>query len=255
MPEWILLGGLTPQAVTLYSLLLAHVNRKEGDGLAWPGLRTLAGMMGFRRHQSVHRYVQELEEVGAISVQRTKDGPTGNRNVYRINETPEENYTGVRSLGDFYALRRNQNRGLVRSTAQGLFPAGDKGLSAVDDQNQTNATRRIDPDEVTSSDAVSGRHFAGSTTDRKIFIPHWLKRCEDRGKVSQYLVGAAVATMEAAGLEVSEDAKDAMGFTLDHKCESLTNIQLSERAQAWVLAAGTGDRNGWLGTWPQRKAS
>lgn len=102
VPEWILLADVSPQAKALYVLLVAHTNSLRGDGLAWPGMEAMAAILGYRKRQTVGKYVRELEELGAIDVHMTIS-KNGRRNTYVVHETPPEGYTGHASLSAFYA--------------------------------------------------------------------------------------------------------------------------------------------------------
>lgn len=105
VPEWVMLAELTPQAKSLYTLLLAHVNSKRDDHLAWPGMDTMAQIMGFKNRNPIVRYLKELKELGAID-SRAVPSPRGRRNVYTVHETPPDGYQGPMSLADFYDRRK-----------------------------------------------------------------------------------------------------------------------------------------------------
>ena len=105
-PHWILCAGLSPQAQALYTILRAHV-AEGGGSVAFPGQQALADLLGFNRRQSVIRYLRELESAGAITITRRVIG-RARRNVYEIHETPPPDYTGPRTLAQFYERRRAQ---------------------------------------------------------------------------------------------------------------------------------------------------
>jgi hypothetical protein len=107
-------AGVTPQAIALYTLLLAHTHRAAGDGLAWPGLDVLADLLGYNRRQSVTPYVKELEARGAIDVHRRQRGPNGWLTEYVIHELPPADHTGPVDLVDYHRTRRRE-RVLARS--------------------------------------------------------------------------------------------------------------------------------------------
>ena len=101
---WIICAWLSPQAQALYTILRAHA--VEGGGsVAFPGQQALADLLGFSRRQSVIRYLRELESAGAITITRRVIG-RARRNVYEIHETPPPDYTGPRTLAQFYERRR-----------------------------------------------------------------------------------------------------------------------------------------------------
>lgn len=103
---WIICAGLSPQAQALYTILRAHA--VEGGGsVAFPGQQALADLLGFNRRQSVIRYLRELESAGAITITRRVIGGA-RRNVYEIHETPPPDYTGPRTLAQFYERRRGR---------------------------------------------------------------------------------------------------------------------------------------------------
>lgn len=105
IPEWVLLADISAPALRLYGLLLASVNRRKGDGRAWPGMDVLAEMMGYQHRQSIAKFVKELVALGAIEV-TTKYWAHGRRNTYVVHETPPTGYSAATSLKDFYARRR-----------------------------------------------------------------------------------------------------------------------------------------------------
>lgn len=124
VPEWITLADLTPQADKLYTVLLAHVNRKRGDDLAWPSMTTLAKLLKFDCRQSVSIYVRELVDLGAIEVEARKT-PKGRRNFYTVHLDPPDGYTGLRSITDFYQVEDDGAGRSGESPAQGGWSSTD----------------------------------------------------------------------------------------------------------------------------------
>lgn len=99
-PEWVVFSGVSPQAIALYTVLLAHVNRERRDGIVWPGMGSLAAMLGFKQRKSVQRYLGELVALGAVDVDRERS--MRRRNLYTVHETPPDGYAGPRSLREYY---------------------------------------------------------------------------------------------------------------------------------------------------------
>jgi hypothetical protein len=140
-PEWVLVAGLSPQAQALYTVLLAHVNRERGDGIAWPGLAALADLLGYRKQHSVIPYVRELEALGAVEVVK-ETTERGRRNTYVVHETPPDGYAGARSLTAFYAREAQGQEGVCRSSGTSLCrcsgrPACRPSGTEPDERNHT----------------------------------------------------------------------------------------------------------------------
>lgn len=146
-PEWMILAPVTTQAKATYWALLAHVNGKRGDGVVWPGMKTIAEILGYNKRQTVQKYLRELSDLGAIDIE-TRKTKTGSRNFYTVHETPPANYAGPRSLAEFYAARRSLvGRGMSPVADNPLSAVGDDPLSAVGDQNHMKGTRGRESDE------------------------------------------------------------------------------------------------------------
>lgn len=255
VPEWILCAGLSPQAVALYAVLLAHVNRKREDGRSFPGMAALAEMLGYRKRQSVAPYLRELEAVGAIEI---RDVPcfTGHRHEYVVNEVPVVGYEGFMSINEFHDARRKR-----RSSVGGMSAVADLATSAVEDvaasavadMNQTNPPRRSGLDELTSgdADAAIGQKSPKAEARRRIYPhPQMYKWAED-GDVIQYLCGAAVKAITKAGLEPHPGMADAIGHTLKEKYAGRPRRDMLTEVERWVNLAGTDhDGCGWLASAP-----
>lgn len=245
-PEWILVAGLSPQAQALYTLLLAHVNRQRSDGVAWPGLDTLAQLMGYSRRQSVARYVRELADVDAVTVvvERTS---TGRRNVYTVNEVAPTGYEKPVSLTEFYARRKTERKGWGATAHYGLSATAHNGWGAEADMNQMNATTRSDSYEDASSvDAPAGAspaaclpHRASSPGDRRIVLPKgfYTDAYSDK-RARQYLVGAALKAIEAAGYDPADTAGQVIGSAIKHKFKDWPRRELVRIVRDAVRHAG-----------------
>lgn len=172
-----------------------------------------------------------------------------------IHKTPPDEYTGPRSLKAFHAARKAADGpthtvvGIGTHTRMGVAPPTGMG------QNQTNATRRSDPDEVTSGDAfAAGAQRTSSQGAIEIIKPHdWHKR--DEGKVCQFLVAAVLRCIQEKGLVPHPKANDEMGKTLGKSAEWATRDELLGHAQRWVDVAGTDHKEGWLGQHPEAEAA
>lgn len=261
VPEWVLCAGLAPQSVALYALLLAHVNRKREDGRSFPGMAVLAEMLGYRKRQSVAPYLRELEALGAIEIH---DVPcrTGHRHEYVINEMPAQAYAGQMSVNDFHDARQRRLAadGAMSAVADLAMSAGtDAAMSAVADMNHTNSTRPSEPHEATSSDAyaASGQHASAPTTiddqpgqRMRIFTPRDFESWTDNGRVMQYLVKAALATLQEAGLEPHADAANRLGSAIKATLEDRPGIErrdLVRMLESTLSHAGSAtDSWGWL---------
>ncbi|MBC3191654.1 helix-turn-helix domain-containing protein [Pseudonocardia sp. C8] len=248
VPEWIVCAGLNAQALALYTVLLAHVNRVRGDGAAWPGQDALAELLGYTNRKTISRYLPELTAIGAVEV-TTQTLKTGRRNVYTVNELPPDEYTGPRSLTAFYATRTEPVGGTSPPGDDGSSSLGDNGSSPTRDMNQRNRTRGTEPDEGTSGDASpAGGHRASALTATKvIYTPRGFDQWAEDCDAIQYLVAAAIKTMTTAGLAPHHDAADAIGRTLTGLAErGHSRADLAAYVEQWVNEAGTTRGAGWL---------
>ncbi|MGW1170700.1 hypothetical protein [Streptomyces sp. NPDC002550] len=103
--DWVLLSGADSDARTLYWALSAHLNTSRDDNEVWPGLLTLARILGLKKPENVSKYMLQLEVIGAIEVIRSTTGLV-RRNRYIVHQTPPVDYCGPRSMADWYALNR-----------------------------------------------------------------------------------------------------------------------------------------------------
>lgn len=116
--DWVALSGISTPAKALYWHLAMHVNQQRGDFEVWPTRYVLAEWCGFNKAESVDRYLDELVAIDAIEVYQRRYG-TGmrRRNVYVINQEPPEDWTGPRSLKEFYAARACRTRSSTRTSS------------------------------------------------------------------------------------------------------------------------------------------
>jgi hypothetical protein len=224
VPEWVILAGLSPQALALYVALLAHVNHQRGDGVAWPGMATLAELLGFRTRKSVARYVAELAAVGAVDVDRQR-GSMVRRNVYVVHETAPEGHTGALSLAAFYEAKRAR-RGtpvpLATDTPVGVATGTAVGMK------ETNATRRTNADEDAARGDTSGGDAyaaAGQRTSSPTQIDQarakrkpitirtprgFLDAYLEDGEVQRQLLACSIAALTRAGFEITDAGKQKL---------------------------------------------
>lgn len=106
--DWVLFSGASSDARTLYWGLSAHLNTSVRDDMeVWPGLLSLARILGLKKPENVSKYMLELEVIGAIEVVRTTIGLV-RRNRYVIHQTPSASHTGVQATSEWYALQRGE---------------------------------------------------------------------------------------------------------------------------------------------------
>lgn len=218
VPEWVVLARLTPQALALYTVLLAHVNRERGDGQAWPSMDLLADLLGFGKRQSVIRYLNELAARGIIVVD-TEACATGRRNRYTVHTVPPGGYVGLTSMTEFHRVRREVRGGLSPTGDYGSSATEDNRSSPAGDKNQTKPIRRSDPYESTSGDEVaSSGPRTSSPTRMTIFLPADFDALPD-GSIAQQLITSTVGAARKAGFELTEEAKSHLGRSLKHHVE------------------------------------
>lgn len=125
--------------------------------------------------------------------------------------------------------------------------------------NKTNTTRQNEPDESTSSGAcAAGGPRASAPTDKvdqterrpKIFVPRDFQRWTDNGRVMQFLVKAAVASLQDTGMELHTDAADRLGYAIKTTLEDKPELKRSELVrlmEGTIALAGSDDQTwGWL---------
>lgn len=257
VPEWVIVAGLSPQALALYVALLAHVNHARGDGTAWPGMDALCALLGYRHRNSVGRYVRELVVAGAVEVRR-RERTTLRRNEYVVHELPLAEHTGARTLGEFYAAYR-ADRPMPTVVCIGTHTESSVATHTEVCQNKMKRTRRTEPDEVTAGAAhdsvedayAAVAHEQARGRDRRkpmrIFTPKGFYEWAEDADAVRYLVGAAVKAMTEAGLEPAVNAADRIGHTLRHEYAGASRRDLVRATEWWVNLAGTEDPGcGWL---------
>lgn len=80
LPDKIILDPMiTPASLAAYAALRLHCRRKSGLMTCWPALESIKRVMHVRSLKTVVRAVRKLEELGYVTVERTKDGKTNNR--------------------------------------------------------------------------------------------------------------------------------------------------------------------------------
>ncbi len=103
--DWVLLSGADSDARTLYWALSAHLNAARDNNEVWPGLLTLARLLGLKKPENVSKYMLQLEVIGAVEVIRSTTGLV-RRNRYIVHQTPPAGYCGPQSMADWYSLNR-----------------------------------------------------------------------------------------------------------------------------------------------------
>lgn len=101
--DWVSLSGVSPHALALYVLLRMHVNRGRGDDMVKTGTLTLAVLMGLSRGDKITPYLDELEKLGAIDVER---GGLHRKNKYVVHQLPPAGYTGATTIKTWYERHR-----------------------------------------------------------------------------------------------------------------------------------------------------
>ncbi|MBV1940783.1 hypothetical protein KUF83_30070 [Streptomyces sp. BV286] len=107
VPDWVTLHQeLDPQAKAVYNVLAMHVNVERGDDECWPSRKTIAGILGFNREQSVDKYLDQLDAADAID-REDMTRPNGAKGVlYIIHQTPPPGYKGITNISDYHSQRR-----------------------------------------------------------------------------------------------------------------------------------------------------
>jgi len=129
--DWVALApGLSPQAKALYWHLAMHVSMTREDDWVWPSQEVLAKWLGFNRVQSITRYVEELEAIGAVDREIVRyAGGMRQRCRYTVHGTPPEDFTGPQSLKEFYARRKAELAANPPRPRRRKKPAGAPGVA------------------------------------------------------------------------------------------------------------------------------
>jgi hypothetical protein len=251
VPEWVIVAGLTPQALSLYTVLLAHVNRAREDGVVWPGMQVLAELLGYNRRQSVARYLDELEALGAIEVIREVPCANGWRNEYVVHEVAPDGYACPRSLGEFYAARREAKKGMCAVAHHPSDAAAHQGSFAAAHTNQKNSTRRREPDEenASSEDAPAGAHEQArgraNESSKRIHIDRPV--AADEKQLTQKLVAASTAAMKKAGQPLGSRGRADIGAWVKDNVATLPVDELAAALERGLTSGLAGDTDyAWL---------
>lgn len=261
-PEWVVLSDVSPQAKALYSVLLGHVNRKRKDRLAWPGMETLADMLGFKQRKSVQRYLAELIELGAVDVKRQR--ATRRNNIYTINETPPPGYAGTLTFAAYYAARGTPEPAghAPANAADPEVPMGTDvplAASTAVPTNKTKSTRRKEdhvgaatrgreraPKQLDSSPSnpaaeTEGRKRADTGQQVMFFPPRDFHERSAAGARS-WLRAASVSACARIGRDLGANAAGVVGrHLLEFDDGTLTNQDLLDFTLNLLTRAVEGD--------------
>jgi Helix-turn-helix domain len=238
-PDWMLTAPLSMQARMLYWALLAHVNRKRGDDRCWPSMEALAEMLGLRNRQSVARYVRELEEFGAIEVDRNPSS-TKRQYVYTVRQQPPAGFAGSVSIAGWHRARHErmdaeQVPGLTE-VHLGRSSEDDSGACTEVHENHTNATHTNEPPGTTPS---GGHAYAAGTSSSdfaKTITPHapddWASLTP--GKAAQYTSACYVRCCDEAGVPVYDEIANNIGRNVKARLEGG-----HDPARVWALFVST----------------
>jgi hypothetical protein len=125
VPEWVLLSGVSAQAIRLYAVLDRYAN-SNGEGT--PARKKLAEKLHVRSARTVDAALKELEEIGALRKQPrfTPEGdPTSN--LYVLNATPPALRRSSRKQHDRIADDCSQN--------ESHFNERDLSIKGLDREN------------------------------------------------------------------------------------------------------------------------
>src|SRR3954471_727114 len=85
VPEWVLDADISDAALRLYAVLLRY---GQTSGQRMPSRAVLAARLRKRSKDSVDRALKELVRLGAVVVQRRRDGNLNLTNRYVVRSTP-----------------------------------------------------------------------------------------------------------------------------------------------------------------------
>ena len=116
VPEWVLDADISDAALRLYAVLLRY---GQTSGQRMPSRAVLASRLRKRSKDSVDRALKELVRVGAVVVQRRRDGNVNLTNRYIVRSTPPRRRSeppGACAAGEQAESRVG---GLAAATAEG----------------------------------------------------------------------------------------------------------------------------------------
>ena len=140
-PDWVLLSGVSRDALAVYWALAAHVNQQRGDAEVWPTQTQLARIVGYGKRQSVKARIDELVSINAVEIRRvaTHDGMR-HRSIYTVHQTPPSNWGGHQSMRDFYRALNAEFSHVVPNVPHGGHSnAPHEGRSNVPHDGPSNA--------------------------------------------------------------------------------------------------------------------
>jgi hypothetical protein len=101
--DWVTFSSVTAEAKALYVIYRAHVNRARGDDLVWTSALVLAKIMGYSRGDKITRFNKELEDLGALQIDRNN---VCGRMVFIVNQEPPAGYKGPLTVADWHARNK-----------------------------------------------------------------------------------------------------------------------------------------------------
>lgn len=223
---------------TVYTYLVTYCSNVRS---AYPSRARIARQTGLSV-RSVDGALKLGEQVGLFTIERRRDGKLNQTNVYLLHD-----------FGGGYVADSGVGSAVVApGVAQGLPESGAVVAPELDQPSTPSSIHTTS----TSSNAVSGGHRTSSPTERKIYLPEDFSEYDDR-HANQYLVGAAVAALQAAGLVLHPRAADSLGRELKKRREAgEVRAELVDNIRRWVRVAGTDDDGaGWIASWPETRAA
>jgi hypothetical protein len=253
--DWVaLIPGLSPQAKALYWHLAMHVSVTRADDWVWPSQEVLAEWLGFSRVQSLTRYVDELEAVGALESETIRyAGGMRQRKRYTVHGTPPEGFTGLMSLKDYYAKRKAELAARPPKKTRRKKAAGGDGV-AVERNTGVAPQRKSDVAPGPQSQDAPGPHSQDSleAQSRDALDPHTKKEDvvqRDEPNADEPSTGATpdAEAAAAAGAPDSGSGKPARSLTkrqqaAAEKRAARTSEQIALDEQARTLTQAWFDR-------------
>src|SRR3954463_8293323 len=108
VPEWVLDADISDAALRLYAVLLRY---GQTSGQRMPSRAVLAARLRKRSKDSVDRALKELVRVGAVVVQRRRDGNVYLTNRYIVRSTLPLRRPGRRQASDVSEQRDTPSSG------------------------------------------------------------------------------------------------------------------------------------------------
>ncbi len=235
--DWVTFSKISAEAKALYVIYRAHVNRARGDDLVWTSALVLAKIMGYSRGDKITRFNRELEDLGALQIDRNN---VCGRMVFIVNQEPPAGYTGPLTVADWHVRNKadldqfreteKQKRDARRAAAKARKEAAPTG---ADDRGASVHPERGEPPvHPERGEPVApvrgGPVHPGRGREQDVLEPE-----EENKKNQTPVAGATGGAEKPAKSEVAQTTIDGTEERLAPREATLSDLA-NEDARIWV---------------------